>query len=110
MVKNDYIKKLESEQGVFSVMKLKKDLEETSKIDNNRNLKLVYCDSEIQDGKVEYLKKTYQSSSGFYICWDKLFIPPFGDKKSTYSFGVCIYHKPSELNEVIIFLNQLNKK
>jgi hypothetical protein len=109
MLKNDYIKKMESGGEIFSVMKLNNELKDTTKIDNNKNLKLVYCDAEMSNGKVNYLKKTFQSSSGFYICWEKQFVPPFGENKLNYSFGISIYHKPSEINEVIIFLNQFNK-
>lgn len=107
MNKPDYIKKVEEETKEFFSVVHSDELIETSKLtswDKNKNLTVAYMDTEFTLGVLKYNSKIYKTSSGFYIyCrthlgtgWDNM--------------EVSVYHKPENINEVIIFLKQINKK
>jgi hypothetical protein len=102
MNKPEYIKKIENTEGVLSVVILRDSIESVSKIDKNKNLTLVYMESEFHDNRPKFKSKLYKTSTGFYIYWKQ---HPVVDK-----FEIEIYHKPENINEVTIFLSQLNKK
>ena len=102
MNKIDYIKNLENKDLIFSVLKSSNLLNTTEKLDKNPNLKLVYTESEFENGKVIYDSKLYKNDTGFYIYSKK-------EKMDIPKYKLTIYHLPTQLNEIIIFLNFLNK-
>lgn len=102
MNKPEYIKKIENTEGILSVVTLKNPIESTSKIDSNKNLTLVYMEAEFHDRSPKFNLKLYKTLTGFYIYWKR---HPVVDK-----YEIEIYHKPENINEVTIFLSQLNKK
>lgn len=102
MNKIEYIKKLEDKDLTFSVLKSSYLLDGTEKLDKNPNLKLVYTESNFDKDKIIYDSKLYKSDRGFYILlkYLQLEIP---------KYELTIYHLPTQLNEIIIFLKFLNK-
>lgn len=102
MNKIDYIKNLENNDLIFSVLKSSHLLNTTEKLDKNPNLKLVYTESKFEEGKVTYDCKLYKSDIGFYIHSKK-------EKFEIPKYELTIYHLPTQLNEIIIFLKFLNK-
>ena len=102
MNKIEYIKKLEDKDLVFSTLESSDWLNSTVKLDKNSNLKLVYTESEFQGGKVVYNSKLFKSDTGFFIYTKRL-------EFETPKYHLTIYHLPAQLNEIIIFLNFLNK-
>lgn len=102
MSKPEYIKKIENTEGILSVVKLRDSVESVSKIDNNKNLTLVYVESEFYDNRPKFNSKLYKTSTGFYIYWKR--------HSAVDKYEIEIYHKPENMNEVTIFLSQLNKK
>lgn len=107
MTKPEYIKSLEDKsQEIFSkvdydVLLDKKGIES---LDKNKNLVIVHVDADFTSGNLKYNSKLYKTSSEFYI-YCKSHLGTGWD-----NFEVSIYHKPEKLNEVLIFLKQLNKK
>lgn len=101
MTKPDYIKNIEEKEGTLSTFEVFDTFESTSKIDNNKNLILVVSECLFIDNKPKYNSKLYKTSTGFYIYWNRTVMD---------EFKVVVYHKPENINEVIIFLTQLNKK
>lgn len=107
MNKPEYIKNLEVEnKDVFSVVShdVLIDKKIIESLDKNKNLKIVHLDADFTSGNLRYNSKLYKTSSEFYI-YCKSHLGTGWDK-----FEVSIYHKPEKLNEVLIFLKQLNKK
>lgn len=102
MNKIEYIKKIEDKDLIFSVLETSYSLNTTEKLDKNSNLKLVYTESNFRDGNLEYDSKLFKSEIGFYIYVKKI-------KTEILKYELTIYHLPSQLNEIIIFLKYINK-
>lgn len=102
MNKIEYIKKLEDKDLIFSVLETSYLLNNTEKLDKNSNLKLVYTESNFRNGNLDYDSKLFKSEIGFYIHVKKL-------KSEILKYELTIYHIPTQLNEIIIFLKFLNK-
>jgi hypothetical protein len=101
MTKPDYIKNVEEKEGFLSTFELYSTMPSTTKIDNNKNLILVVSECKFIDNKPQYDSKLYKTSTGFYIYWRRTVMD---------EFKIVVYHRPENINEVIIFLTQLNKK
>jgi hypothetical protein len=106
MDKIEFIKKLETENLVFSVLENHILLQtfQVDKLDKNPNLKLVYGEAEFVQNKVDYKCKLFLSSNGFYI-YVKKHLTTEGISK----YELTIYHLPDQINEIIIFLKFINK-
>lgn len=102
MNKIEYITKIENNDLIFSVLQSSYLLNSTEKLDKNPNLKLVHTESNFDSGKVTYDSKLYKSDTGFYIHLKK-------EKLEILKYELTIYHLPTQLNEIIIFLKFLNK-
>lgn len=102
MNKIDYIKILENKDLIFSVLKSSNWLNTTEKLDKNHNLKIVFTESEFERGKIVYDSKLFKSDTGFFILAKRL-------KLEIPKYELTIYHLPAQLNEIVIFLNFLNK-
>lgn len=102
MNKIEYIKKIEDKDLIFSVLETSYSLNTIEKLDKNSNLKLVYTESNFRDGNLEYDSKLFKSEIGFYIYVKKI-------KTEILKYELTIYHLPSQLNEIIIFLKYINK-
>lgn len=109
-MKPDYIKNLEKEVGILSIIKQSTDFDNFDKFDNNKNLELIYSEADFSKSKVVYKNKLYKSSSDFFIFCEMVTVPPFGQQTQKYNILLNIYHKPPQINEVTIYLIQLNKK
>jgi hypothetical protein len=105
MNKVEYIKRIEDTEGIFSILTVVSLVDSTNKIDNNKNLELVYMETEFINNKPNFKSKLYKTSTGFYIYWKRHLSTDNINK-----FEITIYHKPENINEIIIFLSQLNKK
>jgi hypothetical protein len=107
MNKPECIKKIEDEnKEMFSVVNLDEliDKKVVDSLDKNKNLTIVHMDADFTLGTLKYNSKLYKTSNGIYIyCKSHLGIG--WDNKE-----VSVYHKPENINEVIIFLKQLIKK
>jgi len=101
MNKPEYIKKIEEKEGILSTFEVYNTVDSTTKIDNNKNLTLVVSECKLIDNKPEYDSKLYKTSTGFYIYWIRTIVD---------TYKIVVYHRPENINEVIIFLTQLNKK
>jgi hypothetical protein len=104
MEKPYYILQVETEsKEIFSVMGSEVLLHESTinYLDKSKNTTTVFTESILVDKGVKYKSKIYKTSSGFYIYCKSI----SGDDK----FEASVYHRPENLNEVIIFLKQLNK-
>lgn len=107
MIKPAYIEKIEQEnKQVFSVVNLEEviDIKKIDSLDKNKNLLLVHTDAEFALDKLRYHSKLYKTSNEVYI-YCKSHLGTGWD-----SMEITVYHKPENLNEVIIFLKQLTKK
>lgn len=102
MDKIEYIKKLENTDLIFSVLRSSDWLNSIVKLEKNSNLKLVYTESEYERGKIVYDSKLFKSDTGFFILAKRL-------KLEIPKYELTIYHLPAQLNEIVIFLNFLNK-
>lgn len=110
MTKPDFIKNIENKEETFSVIRCVTELEDFKKFDLNKNLELLYSESDFEGQKMIYKNKLYKSISDFYIFCSKVTVPPFGIPNQKYNIEINIYHKPHQINEINIFLLQLNKK
>lgn len=110
MTKPDLIKNNENIEGTFSVLRCVTELEDFKKFDSNKNLEVIFSESDFENQKIVYKTKLYKSISGFYIYCGKVTVPPFGIPNQKYNIEINIYHKPQQINEINIFLLQLNKK
>lgn len=70
------------------------------KIEENKNLTLIFGNSTFIDRKINFIDKLYVTNSGFYIYWKLM---------DDNNFSVTIYYKIEQLQEVTIYLLQLNK-
>ncbi len=70
------------------------------KIEENKNLTLIFGNSEFRDRKINFNDKLYVTNSGFYIYWKLM---------DDNNFSLTIYYKIEQLQEVMIYLLQLNK-
>ena len=104
MNKIDYIKKIESEDLIFSVLQSSYLLSTTEKLDKNPNLKIVYTESNFEAGKVIYYSKLFKSDTGFFI-----YLKKHMSSDNISKYELTIYHIPTQINEIIIFLKFLNK-
>lgn len=102
--KPNYIKKIELEEGVLSIMENGVLLNSVDKIEKNKNIQLLETDSYFQKDKLIYNSKLYKSQAGFYIYWKRHLTQDIHDKYELY-----IFHKPENINEIIIFLKIINK-
>jgi hypothetical protein len=106
MDKIEFIKKVETEGLVFSVLENQLLLQsfQVDKLDKNPNLKLVYSESDFFQNKIDYKCKLFLSSNGFYV-YVKKHLTIEGISK----YELTIYHLPDQINEIIIFLKFINK-
>lgn len=107
MIKPKFIKRVEKQtQEVFSSVSSDILVSKTKieSFDKNKNMTLVHVDACYEPDGIKYNSKLYKTSSGFYI-YCKTHLGTGWD-----NFEISVYLKPENINEVIIFLKQLNKK
>jgi hypothetical protein len=106
MNKIEFIKKIETEDLIFSVLDNQLLLEtfQVDKLNKNPNLKLVYCESEFVQNKIDYKCKLFSSSIGFYV-----YVKKHLTNEGISKYELTIYHLPNQINEIIIFLKFINK-
>jgi hypothetical protein len=76
-------------------------LRSVSDLESNKNLETVYVESKFsEDSKNHTTKKLYKTTGGFYIYWER----PID------MYFLSVYYKPEKIQEILIFLRQLNKK
>lgn len=109
-MKPEIIKDFEALNGRYSIVNLSLDINDFSKFDNNKNLTLEFSESDFVNSKIDYRNKLYKTASSFFIYVEKQFLPPFEKLNERYSFKLTIYYKPTQINEITIFLLQLLKK
>jgi hypothetical protein len=101
MKKIKYIRELEKINGIYSVIELEKPLMSVSDLESNKNLLTVYVESKFsEDNKNHITKKLYKTTAGFYIYWER----------PIELYFLSVYYKPEKMQEILIFLRQLNKK
>ena len=99
-----YIKKLEKDGDIFSVLNILSVPMEFEKFVDGLKTTLVYSVSraDYKDGLVKYNEKIYKTTQGFYIY---LSLREVGTH-----VGVTIYYKQEQLNEVTLFVRGLLKQ
>ena len=101
MIKPEYIENLEKIDGIYSVIEMETPLKSITALDSNKNLETVYVESMFsEDNKNIINKKLYKTTGEFYICWEKF----------TDMYFLSVYFKPEKIQQILIFLRQLNKK
>jgi hypothetical protein len=101
MKKPEYIENLEKINGIYSVTEMDVLLESINILDTNKNITTVYVESNFSnDNKNIITKKIYKTTGGFYIYWEK----------GIEWYFLSVYYKPEKMQEILIFLRQLNKK
>lgn len=97
MNKPEYIQKIENKSGeFFSVVNLG---EISGNSINEINYELLYISSKYVNDKVLWTEKVLKTKHGFYLYLNR------GDL-----INIDIYHKPEQLNELIIFIKQFIKQ
>jgi hypothetical protein len=103
MIKPEYIENLEKIEGIYSVIEMETPLKSITVLDSNKNLETVYVESKFsEDNKNIINKKLYKTTGEFYICWEK--------GKGIDMYYLSVYYKPEKIQQILIFLRQLNKK
>ena len=101
MKKPEYIENLEKIEGIYSVIELETPLKSINILESNKNLETVYVESKFSEGNKNIInKKLYKTIGGFYIYWEK----------GVDMYFLSVYSKPEKIQEILIFLRQLNKK
>jgi hypothetical protein len=97
MDKPEYIQKFEEKSGEFlSVVNLG---EISGNSINETNYELLYINSKYVDDKVYWTEKVLKTKHGFYLYLNR-----------SNSINIDIYHRPEQLNELIIFIKQFIKQ
>jgi hypothetical protein len=104
MNKIEFIKKIETDNLIFSVLKNSSLIDNPEKLDKNPNLKLIFTESDFSNNKIVYNSKLFSSSRGFYVFLKRLTLDEGISK-----YELTIYHLPEQINEIIIFLKFINK-
>lgn len=99
-----YIKKIEKDGDIFSVLNILSVPMEFEKFIDGLKTTLVYSVSrtDYKDGVVKYNDKIYKTPQGFYIY---LLLREVGTH-----VGLTIYYKQEQLNEVTLFVRGLFKQ
>jgi hypothetical protein len=102
MNKPEYIKNLEKTTDYFSVLNIGEFLISGDSI-NETNYDLVYTCSSYLNDKIVWKQKILKTKHGFYL---------YLKRHDLYkdSLEIDVYHKPEQLNELIIFIKQLVKQ
>jgi hypothetical protein len=97
MDKPSYILDVEKTEGILSVMEIPYSVDKKYE-DILKKTPVVYSNSLFEDkNKIVWFARIFKTAQSFYLY--------FGDGPKFY-----IYYKPSMLNELIFFINQLNKE
>jgi hypothetical protein len=97
MDKPEYIQIIENKSGEFlSVVNLG---EISGNSINETNYELLYINSKYVDDKVYWTEKVLKTKHGFYLYLNR-----------SNSINIDIYHRPEQLNELIIFIKQFIKQ
>jgi hypothetical protein len=104
MNKPKYIKKIEKDGEILSIMNLLSLPKEFEKYADGLKTTLVHSvvDVDYVDGIPKYCEKIYKTSQGFYLY---LSLSKSGDH-----VGLTIYYKQEQLNELSIFVRGLLKQ
>jgi hypothetical protein len=99
MEKPEYIKNIESAQGILSVTRLPS----FKKFDKFLNEKffVVYSSSSFDMKGISFLEKIFKTKQGFYI---------YIKYEEDDNWSVCIYYEQSKENELIFLTKQLIKE
>jgi isocitrate/isopropylmalate dehydrogenase len=103
MKKPQYISKLEETQQMFSIMELgtiDKDLQVFFK---DKKVTIVYSETKNKNGYLVWDEIIYKTSQSFYIHISH-------NKSDIDKWSMNIYYNPEQLNELIIYTNQLLKQ
>lgn len=101
MERPEYIKKIEGNQ-TLSVLHVGKINLNEKKFDE-KNYTLAYIDSTFEGGKIQYIEKILITMHGFYVHLHKIGLY---EEYAT----MCVYHKPQQMNELIIYIKQFLKQ
>ena len=97
MDKPEYIQIIENKSGEFlSVVNLG---EISGNSINETNYELLYINSKYVNDKVYWTEKVLKTKHGFYLYLNR-----------SNSINIDIYHRPEQLNELIIFIKQFIKQ
>lgn len=97
--KPEYIKRLEQEEGIFSLMGFKVIKEDQFNIIDSK-LETVWSISSYVDGDILWEKKIFKTKQNFYIV----------AVNDTSMWFLSIYYRQEQLNELILFIKSLSKE
>jgi hypothetical protein len=105
MDKPEYIKNLESKDGIFSIMVAPELKGDFLKYLNEKKLTRVYEKSSISEGIVKFEEVIFQSQQNFYL-FVKFRVVPQSDIIS----NLTIYYNVKQYTELYMFFSQLLKQ
>jgi hypothetical protein len=100
MKKHRYIKKLEKSQGVLSKMDYHDFSTDLYKHFEEKHIQVYAKSKVLHDGKIIWLDLIYKTRQPFYLHFRNL-------SKNTPKWGLTIYYKSEQINELIIFIRQV---
>lgn len=108
--KPEYIKRLEQEEGIFSLMGFKVIKEDQFNIIDSK-LETVWSISSYVDGDILWEKKIFKTKQNFYIVavHDTSPLPPNFTNRQNIWF-ISIYYRQEQFNELILFIKSLSKE
>ena len=102
MNKNSYIIRLEQTEGVFSVMKFHKFQNNLIKFLDDKKMQRVYEVGNVPaNGKASWEQVIFETKQKFYLDVNYF--------KTDEEYGLTIYYKPEQFQELIYFTTQLLK-
>ena len=103
MEKPEYIKQLEKEVGVFSIMRFPIIEGDFLKYLKSKKIDEVYQECNYQEGnKFIFNNIIFETKQKFYLSIENIDVPT--------KWGMTIYYKPKQYSELYLFITQLNKE